>query len=219
MARKTLSLFSILLLSTFIGCGGRTAVTPAPITPKNVVFVGDSITFLWAQNVDFPSHHWTSQGVSGVTSDYALAHFQDAIDLKPDVIHILIGTNDVYPGWNLDGTGTQPFTASNIQEMVNRARLNGITPIICTIPPWGQGFLAEGADTTPERYDRINQLNNWIRFLAATEHITIVEYHDALVDSDGIHYVPVDTFDGVHPDAQGFTVMMPLVEKAIALSN
>ena len=52
-------------------------------------------------------------------------------DLQPQAVHILAGTNDVYPGWQLSDT------ANNIETMVKKAKEHHIAVVIGTIPPWG----------------------------------------------------------------------------------
>lgn len=208
---KVLLIFAALALTlACVGCGGTNQPT---LAAQTVVFVGDSISFFWSQSEDFGSLNWTDKGVVGTTSDITLANFQqDVIAQRPDVVHILTGTNDVYPGWNLDGSGTRPFTINNIMEMVLEAKTAGITPVLGTIPPWGNGPFAQ-ADTTPERFDRINQLNNWIIQFGAAEHIAVVDYHALLVDpANQQNYLPAYTSDGVHPNKTGYDVMTPVAE-------
>ena len=135
------------------------------------------------------------------------------VDLHPEVVHILVGTNDVYPGWTL-----QP-SAANVEAMVQMAQANGIHVILATIPPWGcdasQCDSAESADSTLSRYDRINTWNAWIEQYALSKAIPVVDYHSALLAPDGEHYVPDLTIEGVHPNAAGYVVMTPMVECVI----
>jgi lysophospholipase L1-like esterase len=75
--------------------------------------------------------------------------------------------------------------------------------------------LAENTDGSTARYDRINQLNAWIKQYAFDNNLICVDYHSALVAADGEHYKPELTFDGVHPSAAGYALMSPMVEDAI----
>jgi lysophospholipase L1-like esterase len=95
----------------------------------------------------------------------------------------------------------------------------GITPILATIPPWGPGTVAENADPSRERYDRIDQLNHWIQSYGQQMGLVVIDYHTVLQAADGETYVPTLTVDGVHPSAAGYTLMTPLVEDAITAAQ
>ena len=131
------------------------------------------------------------------------------------MVQILTGTNDVYPGWVLCGGSAIFDTCDNIKAMVAMAQAAGIKPMSATIPPWGPGSLAESSDPSPARYQRIDQLNQWIRQYGKVNQITVVDYWQALVSPDGETYIPSFTIDGVHPSVAGYDVMTTLVETAI----
>ena len=103
--------------------------------------------------------------------------------------------------------------------MVNLAQANVIHVIRATIPPWScdasDCTLAESADSTLSRFDRINTWNAWIEQYSISKGIPVADYHSALLAPDGEHYVPEMTMDGVHPSAAGFVVMTPMVEGVI----
>jgi lysophospholipase L1-like esterase len=191
------------------GCGSTFLVRPS------VVFIGDSITYNWSQDwagqqAAFTQNNWLNVGVIGLTSSQIAARFTAyVVDLQPKVVHILAGTNDVYPGWQLSDT------TNNIQSMVEQAKKNHIAVVIGTIPPWGPGALPEKADPSPQRFQRIDQLNQWLTQFAAAQGIQIVDYHSLLVAANGENYIPALTVDGVHPSAAGYAVMTPHTEQAI----
>jgi acyl-CoA thioesterase-1 len=212
-----------------IGCTTGHVEKP-PIGPPSIVFIGDSITELWGDGLEGPefSEHpnWIDKGISGQNSNQVLARFQtDVIDLQPDIVHILVGTNDVYPGWTLAPSSASAINSpANVDAMVQMSQANGIRVILATIPPWGceasNCTLAENADPTLSRYDRIRTWNAWIEQYALSQGIPVVDYHSALVAPDAEHYVPELTLDGVHPSAAGYVLMTPMVEKAIdVISN
>jgi lysophospholipase L1-like esterase len=110
------------------GSGATTGVTAHPAKPASdppsVVFIGDSITAIWGggqEGPQFAEHpNWIDQGIGGQTSNQVLARFQaDVVDLHPEMVHILIGTNDVYPGWTLVPSGANAIdSAANVEAMV-----------------------------------------------------------------------------------------------------
>jgi lysophospholipase L1-like esterase len=180
-----------------------------------VVFIGDSITANWdanwaGQQATFTQNNWLDMGVVGLSSGQIAARFTaDAVDLGPQAVHIVAGTNDVYPGWQLSET------SSNIEHMVEKAKAYNIAVVIGTIPPWGPGALPEKADPSSQRFQRIDQLNQWIAQYAAAQGIQVVDYHSLLVAANGQNYIPALTVDGVHPSAAGYTVITPHTEQAL----
>jgi lysophospholipase L1-like esterase len=202
-------LLTLLLLLCASGCGASFRIRPT------VVFIGDSITYNWSQSwagqqATFSQNNWLNVGVSGLTSSQIAAGFDAyVIDLQPKAVHILAGTNDVYPGWQLSET------ANNIQTMVKKAQQHHIAVVIGTIPPWGPGALPEKADPSPQRFQRIDELNQWITQFAAEQGIQMVDYHSLLEAANGENYIPALTVDGVHPSAAGYAVMTPHTEQAL----
>jgi lysophospholipase L1-like esterase len=205
-----LNRFLLLLVLVFTsGCGASFRVHPA------VIFFGDSITFNWTQSwagqqATFAQNNWLDVGVTGETSSEIAAPFAAYVDsLQPQAVHILAGTNDVYPGWQLSDT------AGNIESMVRNAKQHHIGVVLGTIPPWGPGALTERADPSPQRFARINELNQWITQFAAQQDIQLVDYHSLLVASNGENYIPALTVDGVHPSPAGYAVMTPYTLQAL----
>jgi lysophospholipase L1-like esterase len=201
------------------------AVTKPVYGPPLVVFIGDDVSASWGAGQggpEFAAHpNWIGKGVSGQKSDEVLARFQtDVIDLHPEIVHILVGTNDVYPSWSLVPSGANAIdSAANVEAMVRMAQANDIHVILATILPWGCNashcLLAETDDPTSSRYERINIWNAWIELYALSQGIPVVDYHSALLAPDGEHYMPDLTVDGVDPSAAGYVVMIPMVENVI----
>jgi lysophospholipase L1-like esterase len=185
-----------------------------------VVFIGDSVTALFALpglgQAEWLQHaNWTNKGISGQTSGEVLARFEtDAVDLKPAIVVILVGTNDVYPGW------TPESSEANVEQMVEMATSAGIKVILGTIPPWNcvdqtVCAMATNADPTTSRYARIDEWNAWLKQYAADHGIVLADYWSALVADDEERYPTVLTLDGVHPSAQGYSVLASIAVAAI----
>jgi len=193
---------------------------PAPGAKEDrVVFMGDSITEFWGRpardaapgtpNSFFPDEPYIDRGISGQTSPQMLLRFQqDVIALKPAVVLILAGTNDI-----AENTGKmEPVdTQNNIRSMVELARANGIAPVLCSITPsksfWWHTDLKPAKD--------IVAMNRWIAQYAAEQHLPYVDYYTPLAAPDG-GMNPDYSGDGVHPNPKGYAVMAPLAEAGIA---
>ncbi|MDV7396828.1 GDSL-type esterase/lipase family protein, partial [Arthrospira platensis SPKY1] len=64
----------------------------------DIVFMGNSITEFWSiERPDFfKAKPWVNRGISGQTTPQMLVRFrQDVIELKPRIVVILAGTNDI----------------------------------------------------------------------------------------------------------------------------
>ena len=135
---------------------------------------------------------------------------QDVIALHPKVVHIMIGTNDVAGN---AGPTTYENIQNNIMAMVQMARANKIAVVLATIPPaadfpWRRGM---------EPALKIITMNEWIRDYAKREDIVLVDYHKALANPEN-GFRAEWSGDGVHPNAEGYKIMIPLAEGAVKIA-
>jgi lysophospholipase L1-like esterase len=182
---------------------------PAPGEDR-VVFMGDSITEGWGRpDHYFPGKPYLNRGISGQTTPQMLVRFRpDVIDLKPKVVVILAGTNDVAGN---TGPMTPQMTQDNLMSMVDLARANHIRVVLASVLPAFDFPWRPGLEPAP----KIAALNAWIKEYAARNRIVYLDYYTAMVD-DRQGLKPELTGDGVHPNAAGYAVMAPLADKAIA---
>ncbi|HEU4959157.1 MAG TPA: SGNH/GDSL hydrolase family protein [Sphingomonas sp.] len=191
-------------------CRYRAANAALPTaTDHRVILFGDSITELW-QDIDpgLFTGDWLDRGISGQTTEQMLIRFRaDVIALKPAVVQIMAGTNDI-------AGNTGPTTLSeiedNISSMVDLAKAHHIRVVLASVPPAASFGWRPGIDPRKS----IAALNVWLRAYAVREKLNYVDYHDAL-KTDGGAFRPELTKDGVHPNAAGYKVMRSLLEKAI----
>src|SRR5690606_12781264 len=107
---------------------------PAP-NENRVVFMGNSITIGWLNKRPefFEGKPYINRGISGQTTPQMLLRFrQDVIDLKPKVVVILAGTNDIAGN---TGPSTPKMILDNIKSMAELAKANDIKVIISSILP------------------------------------------------------------------------------------
>ncbi|MEP6509459.1 MAG: GDSL-type esterase/lipase family protein, partial [Gemmatimonadales bacterium] len=103
------------------------AEVPAPAPgEQRVVFLGNSITEMWAPYFPgaFPGKAYINRGIGGQTTPQMLLRFhQDVVALKPKVVVILAGTNDIAGN---TGPSTLEMIENNLAAMAEIAKANGI---------------------------------------------------------------------------------------------
>lgn len=189
---------------------GRYRAENAKLGPDDsrVVFLGDSITEAWAHDALFADPHIVDRGISGQTAPQMLVRFRaDVIALKPKVVHIMAGTNDVAEN---QGPESDEEIEGALQSMVELARANGIAVVIATIPPAADFRWHPGLQPAP----RIRALNTWIEAYARGAGIGFVDYWPVLATEEGA-MKPEYSGDGVHPNASAYRAMEPVARAAI----
>lgn len=190
-------------------CRHRAANEALGDAPVRAVFIGDSITEFWGPAApDLFADGVVNRGIGAQTSPQMLVRFyQDVIGLKPRVVHIMAGTNDI--AGNTGPSRPEDFK-NNIRAMVELARAHDIAVVLGSIPP------SAAFDWRPELRPapRIVELNAWLRDYAAGQGAEFVDYAGAMQGAQG-ELRPELTGDGVHPDADGYAVMTPLARAAL----
>ena len=184
-----------------------------------VVFMGDSITDSWKLAEYFPNRPYVNRGISGQTTSQMLIRFRpDVIDLKPKVVVILAGTNDISGN---TGPMTLEAIQDNIASMVDLAHANGINVVLASVMPISDyNKDAQGNQiirTVRRPPDQINALNNWIEQLCVQRKLVYLDYFSAMADDKGFLKADVAN-DGLHPNAKGYDLIKPLAANAIAIA-
>jgi hypothetical protein len=129
----------------------------------------------------------TQQVLAGATP-----HLDEEIAVvKPAFAVVMLGTNDNRPG------GAEIFV-EKIAAVIDRTLAAGVVPILTTLPP---------RDDAPSARARVAEQNRFIRELAASRKVPLVDLHAALealprhgLSKDGVHLAPAGTADGSpHP--------------------
>lgn len=170
-------------------------------TRTDVVFMGDSITQGWPdKRPSFFSPGRVCRGISGQTTpQMVLRMMADVIALKPRMVHILGGTNDI--AGNTGPISTEQ-TIDNIAAMMLLARAHRVKVLVGSVPPAANFPWRPGLETAR----RIAEVNHALRGLARRLDARFVDYTVALGDGKG-GMRPELTYDGVHPDTAGYQVM------------
>lgn len=186
---------------------------PSESSENRVVFLGDSITEFWSKEHALFSENknFINRGISGQTTPQMLLRFRaDVIDLKPSIVVILAGGNDIAGN---TGFATIEMITHNIFSMIELAQFHQIQVILCSVLP--ANFFYWNPKEKPA--ERIIELNKALEHYATTKQITFVDYYSAMVDDEkGLKSELSE--DRVHPNTRGYEIMSPLIQKAIQLT-
>jgi len=177
---------------------------------NRVVFIGNSITEAWRNYHPefFERKSYVNRGISGQTTPQMLLRFrQDVIALKPKIVVILAGTNDIAEN---TGPTTIEMIVDNISSMAEIAKSNNIKVIISSVLPaydypWKTGLKPN---------EKIPKLNKLLKEYANKNRIVYIDYFTSMTNKKN-GFKKEYTYDGVHPNKKGYLKMEPLVEKAI----
>ncbi|MEP7366701.1 MAG: SGNH/GDSL hydrolase family protein [Acidobacteriota bacterium] len=179
---------------------------------NRVVFLGDEITENWGEGKAkfFPGKPYLNRGITRQTAAQMLVRFrQDVIALKPRVVIIQAGSNDIA---SVMGPSTEGTMADHFMSMVELAKLHGIRVILASVTPVCD---CVGKKITARRpVGKIISLNNWLKDYAAKSGSVYLDYYSTL--AEGRFFKKDLTVDGFLPNDAGYDRMAPLAEKAIA---
>jgi len=184
---------------------------PVSASESRVVFMGDSITELWDRDSGkfFASKGYLGRGIGGQTTPQMLVRFQqDVVALKPKVVVINAGTNDIAGN---TGPSTLEMIEDNLKSMTQIAAANGIRVVLASVTPafdypWKRGL---------EPAERVVSLNSWMKDYCTRTGCVYADYFTPMADErhgmkEGL------SRDGIHPTPAGYAIMAPIAERAIA---
>jgi lysophospholipase L1-like esterase len=177
---------------------------------SRVVFMGNSITDFWIRFSPefFKGKPYIDRGISGQTTPQMLIRFrQDVVSLKPSVVVLLAGINDINGN---TGPSTLEMIEDNISSMTEVALANKIKVVLSSVLPCDS--IYNSPNLHPR--DKVVELNKWIKKYAGEKNCVYLDYFTSLTNGkDGLRKDL--TNDGLHPNKAGYQVMEPLAEAAI----
>jgi lysophospholipase L1-like esterase len=198
--------------SGLIRYGSDNSELPPPAKGENrVVFLGDQITDYWGRGNShfFPGKSWLNRGIAGQTTDQMLIRFrQDVISLRPTVVVILGGLNDIA---GLHGPASEETIMDNLISMAELAQVNGIRVILASVTPVCDCFTKGAARQRWQ--ERILEVNELIQKYCDRTGAVYLDYYSAMAKEDNLKKEL--TSDGVLPNDAGYRLMAPLAEQAI----
>ena len=175
----------------------------------NTVFLGDSITEGWARtDPGLFSNGVVGRGISAQTTPQMLVRmYSDVIQLKPRVVHIMAGTNDIAGN---TGPMTLQETQNNFMAMCEIAKAHKIRVVLGASPPASKYWWRPEV----QPHDTVVALNDWLRGYAKRIGAKYADYAAALSDGKGGVNRELAQ-DEVHPNKDGYAAMRPVAQAAL----
>ena len=156
----------------------------------------------------FAGHGYLDKGISGQNTTQMLARFQkDVIDLTPEAVVIMGGTNDLAQGV------TKEDIVANIASMAQMATDAGIKVVLCSVTPCDDSYSRLSNPKTKGAH--IVTLNGMIKSLADSNGYTYCDYWSSLV-TDPVNDLSLKAeyrlYDNLHPGPDGYDVMEAIIQ-------
>ena len=164
-----------------------------------VAFLGDSITHMGRWDLLFPDAHTRNFGISGETSAQLLGRLAPVISVRPHLILILIGTNDLF--WGFAPAEIAQNVAAILAEL--KTALPDATIVLQGVMPRALKYAT-----------RIRALNSLYASVAGQAGVTWLDLFPAFDDGSGKMRAEL-SHDGLHLLGAGYSVwkgvLQPLV--------
>src|SRR6266702_4891383 len=186
---------------------GANAHVIASADPRpRIVFVGDSITQFWVDLAHLENQDTAilNRGIRGQNSTQMLLRFEDdAIALRPALIVLLCGTNDLrsYVGSGASlGLDAPERVMRNVTAMADISLARNVPIVLGSVPSVNPKFPVYRDPNI------ILSLNRQLADFASERLLEFADYHRTLVDSAGF-LDEAFSADGVHPTPAGYARM------------
>ena len=157
----------------------------------------------------FSGNGYIDKGISGQNTSQMLSRFQkDVVDLNPQVVVIMGGTNDLAQGV------TKQQIVDNIAQMAEMAAGAGIKVVLCTVTPNNDSYSRLSDPKTKGAH--IITLNGMLEEYTTGKGFTWCDYWSSLVADDGLSLKEeYRLYDNLHPGPVAYTVMEGIIKPII----
>jgi len=190
----------------------NTTLAPPQAGRARVIFLGDSITDGWRLNEYFPDRDFVNRGIGGQITSQMLARMKaDVIDLKPQAVVFLGGTNDIARGVPVNDIQNNIALIADLCEF---HKIKFIPASVLPVHDYNKGQNPAYEMTKRRPMETISTLNRWIEAFARQRNLLYLDYSGAMMDDKG--FLKADLADdGLHPNAAGYRIMAPLALAAV----
>ncbi len=165
-----------------------------------VALLGDSITHMGRWDLLFPNVPTRNFGISGETSAQLLARLAPVISVRPSLVLILIGTNDLFWGF------TPEEAARNVAAIISQLKtaLPDATIVLQAVMPRAAKYMA-----------RVRALNSLYAQLAEQAGVTWLDLFPVFDDGSGCMRAEL-THDNLHLLGAGYDVWKGVLAPLVA---
>ena len=184
------------------------------VKKAKVIFMGNSITSNWYRfHKEFFELHegYLCRGISGQVTAQMLARFRsDVINLRPDTVVILAGTNDLAMN---QGYVSIEHVFENIVSMTELALHNGIDVVLCSVLPADRYTWSWEVESS-RVISSIKEVNAKIKAYAKKQGLRYADYYSEMVDENFALKKEYQQ-DPVHPNVEGYLVMEKVIRQVL----
>lgn len=145
-----------------------------------------------------------NRGVSGNKVHQLAARWQqDCLDLKPDVVSILIGVNDIWHWLNGKYDGTIETYRTDYHALAERTKqaLPGVKLVIC------EPFVLKTGAVGDKWFPKFNEFRAAAKAVADKHADVWVPFQSAMNAAEKFAPAPIWAGDGVHPSKEGAAML------------
>lgn len=175
-------------------------------TKKDIVFLGNSITFWGEWGELLRMDHIRNRGIPGDMTFGVLERLDEVTGGQPSKVFILIGINDIAR------EVPDSVILHNYERIIERIRRESPRTKIFfqTLLPTNASFNKLMAYYHQEEH--IMKINAGLKSIAAAQNIVLIDLYAAFADKDGS--LPKQyTFDGVHLTKEGYDKWVALLKR------
>lgn len=181
-----------------------------------LLFIGDSLTGDWPTAESFGTKYGIviNRGIGGDAAMHVHLRMQaDVVQLKPERVHFMIGTNDIAFRFGYD-TDEKILTdiQANYLKSFAMLRACGARIYIGAVPPVRPTLLSD--IMAARKRVLIPAVNEFLRRQAEAHGFTFVDYQPELEESRGVLRPDVTT-DGCHLNSAGYWIMGRVLRAAL----
>ena len=195
---------------------GRNKKEPKPNEQKSF---GKGYAWMAASQllISNPAHQLTlhNRGISGnKVHQLADRWDKDCLELKPDVLSILIGVNDIWHGLNGRYDGTAKTYEDDFNQLIERTKksLPKVQLVIC------EPFVLKCGAVNDKWFPEFDKYRAAAKKIAESHHAVFVPFQSMF--DEAVKYAPPNHWagDGVHPSSHGASLMAHFLLHSIDVS-
>ena len=180
------------------------------VMDENIVFVGDSITYMYDLNKYYDGYNVVNNGIDGEFTWGVLDDLKDRIyKYNPSKVVLLIGTNDIYKNKSVDEI------SDNVDKIIKGIKTNRTYAEIYLVSLLPVNRTSDDIINLNMVKNRTNEMimeiNNKYQEIAKKYNITYIDLYSKLIDDDG--NLKLDyTKEGLHLNDNGYKVITRVIK-------